>query len=159
MFDCGINEIVDDMVTSIEEENEKIILKAVQSVGIDVDKEQLEKALFNAKSFYNDGYEDAKKQYEPKWTPCSEKPPEELTPVNITWVNRNPEPYYNDIKDKPFSATGVYYKGEWYWYSSTCEDYLAEYGRNEVDKIDASIEITAWMPLIEAYKEGSRDGT
>lgn len=87
-----------------------------------------------------------------KWIPVSEKPPEELTPVNITWVNRNPEPYYNDIKDKPFSATGVYYKGEWYWYSSTCEDYLAEYGRCEWNKIDASIEVTAWMPLPEPYK-------
>lgn len=90
----------------------------------------------------------------PKWIPVSERTPEELTPVNITWVNRNPESYYNDIKDKPFSATGVYYKGKWYWYSAICEDMLAEYGRNEVDEIDADIEITAWMPLPEPYKEG-----
>lgn len=94
-----------------------------------------------------------------EWIPVSEKTPKELTPVNITWVNRNPESYYKDIKDKPFSATGVYYKGEWYWYSATCEDYLAEYGRAEWDKIDANIEITAWMPLPEPYKEGPKDGT
>lgn len=87
-----------------------------------------------------------------KWIPVSVKTPEELTPVNITWVNRNPESYYKDIKDKPFSATGVYYKGKWYWYSAICEDMLAEYGRNEVDEIDADIEITAWMPLPEPYK-------
>lgn len=67
MFDCGINEIIGDVVTSIEKEKEKMVYKAVQSVGIDVDKEQLEKALFNAKSFYIDGYKDAKKQYQPKW--------------------------------------------------------------------------------------------
>ena len=72
MFDCGISKIIGDVVTSMEEENEKMIYKAVQSVGIDVDKKQLEKALLNAKSFYIDGYKDAKKQYERKWTPVSE---------------------------------------------------------------------------------------
>lgn len=158
MFDCGINKIFSDWESRMETENEKMILKAVQSVGIDIDKEQLEKALFNAKSFYIDGYKDAKKQYASRWIPCSERPPEELTPVNITWVNRNPESYYKDIKDKPFTATGVYYKGKWYWYSSTCEDYLAEYGRNEVDRIDADIEVTAWMPLPEEYKESEQHG-
>lgn len=44
---------------------------------------------------------------EPHWTPCSERLPEELVPVNITWVNHEPESYYEDIKDKPFSATGI----------------------------------------------------
>lgn len=91
-------------------------------------------------------------EQEPKWIPVSKKTPKELTPVNITWINRNPESYYKDIKDKPFSATGVYYKGKWHWYSAICEDMLAEYGRNEVDEIDADIEITAWMPLPKPYK-------
>lgn len=92
-----------------------------------------------------------------EWIPVSERLPENLEPVNITWVNHDPEPYYNDIKDKPFTATGVYYRGQWYWYSSTCADYLGEYGRNEWDKVDDAIEIVAWMPLPEAYKgEGEK---
>ncbi len=93
-----------------------------------------------------------------EWIMVSEKLPEELEPVNITWVNHNPESYYEDIKDKPHTATGIYYKGRWYWYSSTCEDYLKEYGRFDVDEIDTDIEVTAWMPLPEPYEGESEAG-
>lgn len=87
-----------------------------------------------------------------KWIPVSERLPENLDPVNITWVNRNPERYYEEIKDKPFTATEHYCKGKWYWYSSTCQDYLKEYGRCDVDAMDDAIEVIAWMPLPEQYK-------
>ena len=88
-----------------------------------------------------------------KWIPCSERLPEDLEPVNITWVNHEPEPYYHDIKDKNYVATGIHYKGQWYWYSTTCADYPGEYGSNEVDKVDDAIEIVAWMQLPEPYKQ------
>ena len=87
-----------------------------------------------------------------KWIPVSERLPEDLEPVNITWVNHNPERYYEEIKDKPFTATGHYYKGRWYWYSCTCQDYLEEYGRCDFDEIDMDIEVIAWMPLPEPYE-------
>lgn len=92
-----------------------------------------------------------------RWILVSEKLPEDLEPVNITWVNHNPESYYVDIKDEPHTATGIYYKGRWYWYSSTCEDYLKEYGRCDVDEIDADIEVTAWMPLPTSYQGESEE--
>ena len=94
---------------------------------------------------------------ERKWIPCSERLPEDLEEVNVTWINHNPEPYYNFVKDKPFTATAVYYKEKWYWYSSVCVDILAEYGKNDTDEIDSAIEITAWMPLPEQYMERRTD--
>lgn len=89
---------------------------------------------------------------ESRWIPCSERLPEELIPVNITWINRELEEYYSNIKGVPFSGTAVIYNNEWYWFSSVCTDYLKEYGKNEIDKVDSAIEITHWMPLPEPYK-------
>ena len=87
-----------------------------------------------------------------KWIPVSERLPKDGIPVNITWVNRKPVTYYADIKDKPFTATGIYYRGQWYWYSWACEDLLYEYGRSEGDAVDNDVEIIAWMPLPEPWK-------
>lgn len=92
-------------------------------------------------------------QNEPVWIPVSERLPEELVPVNVTWINRNPEPYYAEIKDVPFACTAVYYNGKWYWWSSVCTDYLKEYGEYNVDLVDKDIDIVAWMPLPEPYRE------
>ena len=89
---------------------------------------------------------------QPHWIPCSEQLPENMERVNITWVNRDPVPYYMNIKDKPFTATGIYFKGKWYWDSVTCEDTLGEYGENEIDEVDGCIEIVAWMPMPKPYE-------
>ena len=94
-------------------------------------------------------------EQQPRWIPVSERLPEDLEPVNITWVNHNPESYYADIKDKPFTATGVYFNGQWYWWSTLCTDILAEYSHNYDDIIDDDIEIKAWMPLPEPYEAES----
>ena len=91
-------------------------------------------------------------EQEPRWIPVSDRLPKDLEPVNITWINHDPEPYYNDIKDKPFTATGVYFNGQWYWWSTLCTDILAEYSHNYDDIIDDAIEVTAWMPLPKPYE-------
>lgn len=101
----------------------------------------------------NDFVEIVDRQPKVGWIPCSERLPEELTPVNVTWVNRNPAIYYENIKDIPFTATAVYCNEKWFWWSSICEDILAEYGRNDAEMVDEYVEILAWMPLPPAYKE------
>lgn len=91
-------------------------------------------------------------QPEQRWIPCSERLPEDLSEVNVTWINHNPEPYFEFSKDKPFTATAVYYKDKWYWYSATCADFLAEYGKCDWNEVDDAIEIVAWMPLPEPWE-------
>ena len=81
------------------------------------------------------------------WHRVEDELPESNDAVNVVWVNRNPESYYADIKDKPFVATAHYHKGKWYWFSATCKDFLDEYGRCEVDEVDKDIDILYWMPL------------
>ena len=92
-----------------------------------------------------------------QWINVKDSLPKDNEAVNITWVNRNPVSYYANIKDKPFTATGVYYKGNWYWWSATIQDYLDEYGIFEPEKIDETIEVIAWMPLPKPYIENEVD--
>ena len=91
-----------------------------------------------------------------EWTPCSVDKPKELVAVNVTWVNRKPASYYEHIKDKPFTSTAIYYRGKWYWWSVICTDILAEYGRYVTEEVDKDVEIIAWMPLPEPYKEQTK---
>ena len=88
-----------------------------------------------------------------RWIPVSERLPDNTDPVNITWVNHDPKSYYADIKDKPFTATGHYCNGRWWWFSVVCQDYLDEYGHCDFDAMDDAIEVIAWMPMPMPYEK------
>ena len=97
---------------------------------------------------------EALQEPERKWIPVSERLPDELVAVNVTWINRCPQNYYMHIKDKPFTDAAVLYRGKWYWWDATIIDYLSEYGIRISEAIDKSIDILAWQPLPEPYKGG-----
>lgn len=90
---------------------------------------------------------------ETQWIPCSERLPEDIRPVIVTWKNTDPASYYQYIVGKHFTGTACYKNGKWYWYSSTTEDMLAEYGRYDSEEFDEAIECIAWMKIPEPYKE------
>lgn len=91
-----------------------------------------------------------------RWIPVTERLPEDGAAVNVTWVNHSPSIYYQHLKDKPQTATGVYYRRKWYWWSNVVQDYLAEYGEWGFDEMDDAIEVTHWMPLPEPPKEETK---
>lgn len=93
---------------------------------------------------------------EPRWISCSERLPDNIRPVLVTWKNNDPASYYQYIVGKHFIGTAHYYRGKWYWYSSVTEDLLAEYGKCETEEFDEAIEAVAWMPLPEPW-EGADD--
>ena len=90
---------------------------------------------------------------EQDWIPVSKGLPETTDPVNVTWTNNSPAPYYADIKGKRFTACAHYHREKWWWYSSVCQDLLDEYGSGPLDdEVDGAIEIIAWKPIGEPYK-------
>lgn len=91
------------------------------------------------------------------WIPCSERLPEDIRPVLVTWKNNDPASYYQYIVGKHFIGTAHYYRGKWYWYSSVTEDLLAEYGKCDTEEFDEAIEAVAWMPLPKPYKGGDTE--
>ena len=86
------------------------------------------------------------------WIPCSERLPEDIRPVLVTWKNNDPASYYQYIVGKHFIGTAHYHRGKWYWYSSVTEDLLAEYGKCDSEEFDEAIEAVAWMPLPKPWK-------
>ena len=92
-----------------------------------------------------------------EWIPCSERLPEDIRPVLVTWKNTDPASYYQYIVGKHFIGTAHYCKGKWYWYSSVTEDLLAEYGKCDSEEFDEAIEAVAWMPLPEPWKGADDD--
>lgn len=50
--------IIETIQKQLTMDFEEGVVRAVQAVGIIVDKERLEKALYDAKSFYEEGYKD-----------------------------------------------------------------------------------------------------
>ena len=87
-----------------------------------------------------------------EWIPCSERLPEDIRPVVVTWKNNDPQSYYQYIVGKHFIGTAHYHRGKWYWYSSVTEDLLAEYGKCDSEEFDEAIEVVAWMPLPKPWK-------
>ena len=77
MYKSPIGIIYGEMKTQMED----LILKAVSKVDVDVDKEELTKALLYDRGQYEKGYQDAMANQ--KWTPVTEWLPEEDTRVLV----------------------------------------------------------------------------
>lgn len=95
---------------------------------------------------------------EKQWIPCSERLPEDIKPVIVTWKNNNPPFYYQHIVGEHFTGVAHYKNDKWFWYSSVTEDVLAEYGRCDSEEIDGAIEVVAWMPLPQPWKREKEEG-
>jgi len=60
MYSSPIEVICGELQTQTEQEDEKMVMKATRQVGVNVDKEELIKALQYDRNQYAEGYEDGK---------------------------------------------------------------------------------------------------
>ena len=67
IYDCPISEQIGALQTLMAEEHEKMIFKAVQQIGIEIDHESLIQAINNDRkryeAAYNKGYSDCEQHY------------------------------------------------------------------------------------------------
>ena len=73
MYKSPIDIIYGQMETQLEDH----VMRAVQSVHVNVDKDELLKALQEDRRQYEKGYLDGKADATPKWIPVTERLPEE----------------------------------------------------------------------------------
>lgn len=69
MYESPINLFVSDIATQVDKQIEATIVTAVQKVGIDVDKDELIKALAYDRNQYEKGYRDGCKRKTGHWIP------------------------------------------------------------------------------------------
>ena len=123
-YKSPINIISSALRTEIENET----LKAIKDVGIDVDKDELIKALTYDRQQYEKGFSDAT----PKWISVNERLPKEGNEVIVT--------IKDDSADSPiyYTSAGWYYEGIWVVGNEVC------------------YQVIAWMPFPDPYKDGEQ---
>jgi hypothetical protein len=120
MYKSPVELIVKQMNTQVEEH----ILKAIQEVAVDVDKEELIKALQYDRNQYEQGYIDGK--LENKWISVNDRLPQDCGDV-LVYINRY----------KQGAIREYYYCGHGEWEDETGWCTTEGFG------------ITHWMPLPE----------
>ena len=91
---------IDVLYGEIEVSFEDNILSAVRKVDINVDKDELLKALAYDRDQYRKGYEDA----QIKWTRCRDRQPDESGNYLVTWMNNGKLLVDTDFYGKRFDT-------------------------------------------------------
>ena len=127
MYECPILENIGTMCSEMVEEKENQILVSVkQTIGYDINKEELVRALNYDRDQYQKGYEDGLNAN--RWILCDERLPEEEGWYLVTEVDNS----YIDVNMR------LWVKEGWIMPQS----------------IDGKIKIVAWQPLPEPWKDG-----
>jgi len=132
MYRSPLDMICSDITTKIIDAQENQVIQVIQNCGINVDKEELIKALMYDRQQYEKGYADART--ETRWIPVSERPPHTSGIYNVTRE-------FSDGFECRNISDSCYYDGET-WYDDTRINHERRY----------LTDVVAWMPLPEPYK-------
>lgn len=133
MYESPITNYISEIIDKQMVERENVILATVsEKIGIDVNREELIKALNYDRQQYEKGYADAKAEYEPKWTKVKDGLPK-------------PQKYGDaDFSDWLFTAIRTYdgFENIAYHMAHYCFSLKAWYTKGFI-----SGEVVAWMPI------------
>ena len=92
MYNSPIEKIYGELQTQIVQEDENMVMKAIREVGINVDKEELIKALQYDRNQYTKGYEDGKND-------VLDKIRAEIEGLTYYWCEVNPRTVIDEVLD------------------------------------------------------------
>lgn len=137
-FSLKISEMCNEIAKAINNDTETAVMRSIADIGINVDKEELIKALQYDRDQYNKGYSDgARFGFEagkPKWIPVSDELPEADVLVLATCLTICGKSYHDIM-------------------------HISRYTGNWIDSVGNSRNpVIAWMPLPEPYEPQESEG-
>lgn len=126
MYKAPIEMLIDNVGTRVRYDTDMGVLRAVLDVGINVDKDELIRALEYDRGQYEKGFHDGVESVQ-KWIPVDDRLPEQTGLVLVCDTREN---YFSAWE---YLGNGLWYYDEIFWYTD---------------------DITHWMPLPEPPKEG-----
>ena len=138
MYESPIEKIVQHIQENlIKQEEDHLMAQITETVGYQINKEELIKALKYDRNQYHIGFEDARKMYERakgEWIPVTERLPEEKkNPITQDFYEYQCTFKSDDVYDVRSYKFG---KGHWWHGCGIVDEY-----------------VIAWMPKSEPYKE------
>ena len=127
-----------ELVKEVNKDTDEQIYKAVVACGVDVDRDELLRALAYDRGQYDEGFAAGYRAATPRWIPVEERLPEEGSFVLGAQYDRiAPEDGY-EVEYFLYGSKNVYNGSLWYsWSDNGGEDMV----------------VTHWMPLPEPPKE------
>ncbi len=126
MYESPITMMVSEIEHKIREQQEQQVMEAVQNVGVDVDKDELLRALQYDRDQYEKGFLDGMAAMCDKWVPVEVRLPEENEMVLVT----------AKTKKGVSSVNRAYMDERGFWHGS-----------------GSMANVTAWMELPHPYGE------
>lgn len=104
-FTDTMQPIIELMYSQMRMEQENEVMKAVQSMGVNVDKERLTQALTDAHRFWHEGYA-AGRRCKPEWISVSDRLPADTEKVLVYTARGNTTVARWSQRQEKFVASG-----------------------------------------------------
>lgn len=126
--------------SDIQMKTEECILKAVQKIGVNIDKDELIKAIMYDRKQYEKGYADGIAAAQ-RWIPCGEGLPDRFGKILVTFIPAAGALWTQVIIANYSDLMGIAKPCFW----------IGNVGKNDFANITS--QVVAWMPLPEPYRQ------
>jgi hypothetical protein len=148
MYKSPIDVMIADVQHQIAQQQDEEIYKAVVSVGINVDKEELVRALRYDRYQYAKGYADGTRDAEQKWIPVTERLPEERDSIFTSFYGTAKWQDGMFLKCSDTVLASVEYEDG----KRRVKAIITKDGKWDLSKMYRASKVTHWMPLPEPPK-------
>ena len=151
MYESPINAFYNEMITKVNESFDNGVLEAVTRVDINVDRDELIKALSYDRGQYDKGFSDGLEEGKPQWISVKDRLPDGEDPVLIFVKETEHYGLHKEKRKVYYCQYLAYWDGD-EWLTTWCNG-CRKISDTAKEPYADDYEVTHWMPLPEPPKE------